>query len=84
MTFEGHTGRAPQVLPHRQQGKALRAIQEGAPEPPGKAGLDLFAVPAGEVRGGGFGLSRFPRLCRLPPPGNPASPSSSGDPQDAA
>ncbi|MEV0494049.1 hypothetical protein [Streptomyces atratus] len=84
MTFEGHTDRGPRVLPHREQGEALLAIQEAAPEPPSEAGIDLFAVPAGEVRGGGFDLSRFHRLSRLPAPGNAASPGSAGDPQDAA
>jgi hypothetical protein len=84
MTFEGHTDRAPRVLPHREQGEALLAIQEAAPEPPSEAGIDLFAVPAGEVRGGGFDLSRFHRLSRLPDPGNTASPGSAGEPLDAA
>ncbi|MER5689391.1 hypothetical protein [Streptomyces sp. NPDC002205] len=83
MTFEGHTDRAPRLLPHREQGEALLAIQEAAPEPPSEAGIDLFAVPAGEVQGGSFALSRFHRLSRLPVSRNAASPDSS-DPQDAA
>ncbi|MFF1894015.1 hypothetical protein [Streptomyces sp. NPDC058206] len=83
MTFEGHTDRAPRLLPHREQGEALLAIQEAAPELPSEAGIDLFAVPAGEVQGGGFDLSRFHRLSRLPDSRNAASPFSS-DPQDAA
>lgn len=84
MTFEGHTDRAPRVLPRREQGEALLAIQGASPEPPSDATLDLFAVPASEMRGGGFDLSRFHHLSRLPASGSPASPSSAGDPQDAA
>lgn len=84
MTFEGHTDRAPRVLPRREQGEVLLAIQEAAPEPPSDAALDLFAVPAGEMRGGGFDLFRCHRLSRLPASGSPASPSSARDPQDAA
>ncbi|WP_371602296.1 hypothetical protein OG345_05240 [Streptomyces sp. NBC_01220] len=84
MTFEGHTDRAPRVLPRREQGEALLAIQEASPEPPSDAGLDLFAVPAGAVQGGGFDLFRFHRLPCLSASGRPASPSSAGDPQDAA
>jgi phosphoglycolate phosphatase-like HAD superfamily hydrolase len=34
LTFERHTDRAPRLLPHREQGEALLAIQEAAPEPP--------------------------------------------------
>ncbi|MBC9723958.1 MULTISPECIES: hypothetical protein [Streptomyces] len=84
MTFEGHADRAPQLLPHREQGEALLAIQEAAPEPPSEAGLDLFAVPVGEVQGGGFNLSRFHRLSRLPTSRNGAASASTDDPQDAA
>ncbi|MGW0914568.1 hypothetical protein ACWD1Z_22855 [Streptomyces sp. NPDC002784] len=84
MTFEGHTDRAPRLLPHREQGEALLAIQEAAPEPPSEAGLDLFAVPAGEVQGGGFNLSRFHRLSRLPTSGSGAASASTDDPQDTA
>ncbi|WP_327241749.1 hypothetical protein [Streptomyces sp. NBC_01320] len=83
MTFERHTDRAPRLLPHREQGEVLLAIQEAAPELPSEAGIGLFAVPAGKVQSGGFGLSRFHRLSRLPASGNAASPDSS-DPQDAA
>ncbi|MFI7101897.1 hypothetical protein ACIBK8_21310 [Streptomyces sp. NPDC050161] len=84
MTFEGHIDRAPRPLPHREQGEALGAIQEASPELPSEAGIDLFAVPAGEVRGSGFNLSRFHRLSRLPAARNPAPPVSPDDPQDAA
>ncbi|MFJ3656599.1 hypothetical protein ACIPPR_25255 [Streptomyces nigra] len=84
MTFEGHTDRAPRLLPHREQGEALLAIQEAAPELPSEGGIDLFAVPAGEVQGGGFDLSRFHRLSRLPTSGNGAAATSTDEPQDAA
>ncbi|MEU2911847.1 hypothetical protein ACFYM3_13950 [Streptomyces massasporeus] len=84
MTFEGHTDLALRLLPHREHGEALLAIQEAAPEPPSEAGLDLFVVPAGEVQGGGFNLSRFHRLSRLPTSGNGAASASTDDPQDAA
>ncbi|MEW2634288.1 hypothetical protein AB0903_22265 [Streptomyces sp. NPDC048389] len=84
MTFEGHTDRAPRPLPHREQGEALFAIQEASPELPSEAGIDLFAVPAGEVRGSGFDLSRFHRLSRLPAAGNSAPPVSPDGPPDAA
>ncbi|MFE5923657.1 hypothetical protein [Streptomyces sp. NPDC056468] len=84
MTFEGHTDRAPRLLPHPEQGEALLAIQEAAPELPSEAGIDLFAVPAGEVQGGGLDLSRFRRLSRLPASGNGAASASTDDPQDAA
>lgn len=65
MTFEGHTDRAPRLLPHREQGEALLAVRETAPAAPSDEGIDLFAVPAGEVQGHGFDLSRFHRLSRL-------------------
>ncbi|MFE3861878.1 hypothetical protein ACFXPT_15745 [Streptomyces goshikiensis] len=85
MTFEGHADRAPSPLPHREQGEALFAIQEARLELPSEAGVDLFAVPAGEVRGSGFDLSRFHRLSRQPAPGNTAPPvDSPDDPQDSA
>ncbi|MEU1406823.1 hypothetical protein ABZ471_31515 [Streptomyces sp. NPDC005728] len=84
MTFEGHTDRAPRLLPHREQGEALLAIQEAAPQPPSEAGLDLFAVAAGEVQGGGFNLSRFHRLSRLPVSENGADSPSTDGPPDAA
>lgn len=84
MTFEGHADRAPRLLPHREQGEALLAIQEAAPELPSEAGIDLFAVPAGEVQGGGFDLSRFHRLSHLPTSGNGAASASTDVPQDAA
>lgn len=84
MSFEGHIDEPPGVLPQRDQGEALLAIQEAAPELPSEAGLDLFAVPPGEVRGSGFVLSRFHRLSRLPAPGRAATPLSSDGPQDAA
>ncbi|MFC8086095.1 hypothetical protein ACFWQ6_04200 [Streptomyces coelicoflavus] len=84
MTFEGHTDRAPHLLPHREQGEALLAIREAAPAAPSDEGVDLFAVPAGEVQGRGFGLSRFHRLSRLPAaPNESFSPSTDGPP-DAA
>ncbi|WP_241563049.1 hypothetical protein [Streptomyces sp. E1N211] len=66
MTFEGHTDRAPRLLPHREQGEALLAIQEAAPKSPSEAGLDLFAVPAGEVQGSWL------RPLSLPPALSPA------------
>ncbi|WP_329295967.1 hypothetical protein [Streptomyces pseudovenezuelae] len=84
MTFEGHTDLASRLLPHREHGEALLAIQEAAPEPPSDAGLDLFAVPAGEVQGGGLNLSRFHRFSRLPASRNRAASASTDDPQDAA
>ncbi|MFG2676428.1 hypothetical protein [Streptomyces sp. NPDC048445] len=68
----------------REQGEALFAIHEATPELPSEAGIDLFAVSAGEVRGSGFDLSRFRRLSRLPAAGNPAPPISPDDLQDAA
>ncbi|WP_217171159.1 hypothetical protein [Streptomyces sp. AC512_CC834] len=84
MTFEGHTDRAPQLLPHRAQGEALLSIQEAVPRPPSEVGVDLFAVPAGEVQGSGFDLSRFQRLSRLPASENGSPSSSSDGPPDAA
>ncbi len=51
MTFEGHIDRAPRLLPHREQGEALLAIRDAAPSAPSEEGIDLFAVPAGEVQG---------------------------------
>ncbi|MDJ0465781.1 hypothetical protein [Streptomyces sp. H27-C3] len=85
MTFEGHADRAPSPLPHREQGEALFAIKAASPELPSEAGIDLFAVPAGEVRGSGFDLSRFHRLSRMPAAGKTAPPVISPDgPQDAA
>lgn len=83
MTFEGHTDRAPRLL-DGEQGEALLAIQEAAPEPPGEAGLDLFAITANEVQGGGFNPSRFHHLSRLPPSGIGGPPNSTDGPQDAA
>ncbi|MFE0798761.1 hypothetical protein [Streptomyces sp. NPDC058812] len=53
MTFEGHIDRAPRLLPYREQGEALLAIREAAPSAPSEEGIDLFAVPAGEVQGRG-------------------------------
>ncbi|MEV0915726.1 hypothetical protein AB0I93_15855 [Streptomyces sp. NPDC049967] len=84
MPFEEHIDGPPGLLPHREQGEALLAINEATPELPSEAGIDLFAVPAGEVRGSGFDLSRFHRLSRLPAAGNPAPPVSPDNPQDAA
>ncbi|WP_415941962.1 hypothetical protein [Streptomyces sp. 067-1] len=84
MTFEGHTDRAPQFLPHRAQGEALLSIQKAVPRPPSEVGLDLFAVPAGEVQGSGFDFSVFHRLSRLPAPENGSPSSSSDGPPDAA
>lgn len=79
MTFEGHTDRAPRLLPHREQGEALLAIREAAPSAPSEEDIDLFAVPAGEVQGRGFNLSRFHRLSRLPvEPNASISPSTDG------
>ncbi|MBB5940214.1 hypothetical protein [Streptomyces zagrosensis] len=84
MTSAGHTDRVPRLLTHREQGGALLAIQEAIPKAPSEVGLDLFAVPAGEVQGGGFDLSRFHRLSRLPAsPNGAVSPSTDGPP-DAA
>ncbi|QHY98871.1 hypothetical protein SSPS47_27575 [Streptomyces sp. S4.7] len=84
MTFEGHIDRAPRLLPHREQGEALLAIREAAPSAPSEEGIDLFAVPAGEVQGRGFDPSRFHRLARLPAvPDGSTSPSADGPP-DAA
>ncbi|WP_328916340.1 MULTISPECIES: hypothetical protein [unclassified Streptomyces] len=84
MTFEGHTDRAPRLLPHREQGEALLAIREAAPTALSEESIDLFAVPAGEVQGHGFDLSRFHRLSRLPAaPNGSVSPSTDGPP-DAA
>ncbi|CAL9441649.1 hypothetical protein SUDANB145_02259 [Streptomyces sp. enrichment culture] len=84
MTFEGHTDRAPRLLPHREQGEALLAIREAAPATPSDEGIDLFAVPAGEVQGRGFDLSRFHRLSRLSvAPNGSASPSTDGPPDTA-
>lgn len=84
MTFEGHTNRALRVLPRREQGEALLAFRVACPEPPSEAGLDLVAVSAGEIRGGGSDLFRFHRLSCLSASGSPASRSSAGDPQDVA
>ncbi|MDF6045878.1 hypothetical protein LRD69_27840 [Streptomyces sp. JH14] len=84
MTFEGHTDRAPRLLPHREQGEALLAIRAATPKAPSEVGLDLFAVPAGEVQGGGFDLYRFHRLSRLPVAPNGAVSSSTDGPPDAA
>ncbi|WP_371773467.1 hypothetical protein [Streptomyces sp. NBC_01438] len=84
MPFEEHIDGPPGLLPPREQGEALLAIYEATPELPSEAGIDLFAVPAGEVRGSGFDLSRFHCLSRLPTAGNPAPPVSPDDPQDAA
>ncbi|MFJ8845965.1 hypothetical protein ACIRFF_24025 [Streptomyces cyaneofuscatus] len=79
MTFEGHTDRAPRLLPHRKQGEALLAIREAAPSAPSEEGIDLFAVPASEVQGRGFH-----RLAHLPAePNGSVSPSADGPP-DAA
>ncbi|MFD3876654.1 hypothetical protein [Streptomyces microflavus] len=64
--------------------KRLLAIQEAAPTAPSEEGTDLFAVPAGEVQGRGFDLSRFHRLSRLlAAPNGSVSPSTDGPP-DAA
>lgn len=84
MIFEGHTDRAPRLMPPRAPGEALLAIQEAAPKPPSEAGLDLFAVPVGEVQRGGFNLSRFHRLSRLPVSEDGAVSSSPVGPPDAA
>ncbi|MGW8060850.1 hypothetical protein ACVV2G_00895 [Streptomyces ziwulingensis] len=78
MTFEGHIDRAPRLLPHREQGEAFLAIREAAPSAPSEEGIDLFAVPAGEVQGRGFNLSRLPAA-----PNGAVSPSADGPP-DAA
>ncbi|MEU3260677.1 hypothetical protein [Streptomyces albidoflavus] len=84
MPFEEHIDRAPRLLPHSEQGEALLAIREAAPTAPSEEGIDLFAVPAGEVQGRGFDLSRFHRLSRLPAtPNGSVSPSADGPP-DAA
>ncbi|MGC5564857.1 hypothetical protein ACPYPG_18745 [Streptomyces sp. FR-108] len=84
MTFEGHADRAPRLLPHREQGEALLAIREDAPTAPSEEGVHLFAVPAGEVQGRGFDLSRFHRLSRLPAePNGSVSPSADGPPDPA-
>ncbi|MBW1595898.1 hypothetical protein HPT28_02320 [Streptomyces sp. JJ38] len=83
MPFEQHIDRAPRLLPHSEQGEALLAIREAARRRPAK-GIDLFAVPAGEVEGRGFDLSCFHRLSRLPAtPNGSVSPSADGPP-DAA
>ncbi|MFE5395951.1 hypothetical protein ACFQ9U_15515 [Streptomyces sp. NPDC056568] len=84
MTFEGHTDRAPRLLPHREQGEALLAIRDAAPMAPSEEGIDLFAVPAGEIQGRGFDLARLHRLSRLlEAPNGSISPSTDGSP-DAA
>ncbi|MEW1629289.1 hypothetical protein AB0387_18065 [Streptomyces sp. NPDC089173] len=83
MTFEGRTDRAPRLLPHREQGEALLAIREAAPSAPSEEGIDLFAVPAGEVQGRGVNLSRFHRLSRLPAAPNGSVSPSTDDPPDA-
>ncbi|MCV2458278.1 hypothetical protein OEB94_03130 [Streptomyces sp. ICN988] len=84
MTFEGHTDRALRLLPHREQGEALLAIREAAPKAPSEVGIDLFAVPAGEVQGGGFDLSRLHRLSRLSASENGSAWPSTDGPLDAA
>lgn len=84
MTFEGHTDRAPRLLPHREHGEALLAIRDAAPAAPSEEDIDLFAVPPGEVQGRGFDLSRFRRLSRPPAAPKGAVSSSTDGPPDAA
>ncbi|WP_432166996.1 hypothetical protein [Streptomyces sp. bgisy031] len=84
MSVERGTDGAPRLLPHREQGEALLAIREAAPKAPSEVGIDLFAVPAGEVQRSGFDLSRFHRLSHLPTVPNGAVGSSTDGPPDAA
>lgn len=84
MTFEGHTDRAPRLLPDRERGEAPLAIQEAVPESPLGASSALFAIPAGEVQGGGSGRSHCHHPSRLPSAENTTPPASTDDPQDAA
>ncbi|MFJ2174918.1 hypothetical protein ACIOHE_18740 [Streptomyces sp. NPDC087851] len=84
MTFEEHADRAPCLLPHRERGEALLAIREATPSAPSEVGIDLFAVPAGEVQRHVFSLSRLRRLARLPVEPNASVSLSADGPPDAA
>ncbi|MFJ5074976.1 hypothetical protein ACIP8Z_10285 [Streptomyces sp. NPDC088553] len=74
MTFEGHTDRAPCLLPHRLWDKTL-VIPEAAPRPPDPAGTNLFATSADEARRAGS------EPFHLPAPGTTTSDGACDGPQ---
>lgn len=81
MTFEGHTDRAPRLLPHREQGEALLTIRGQPRRHPAKRASASSLCPPVRFRGVASTLSRFHRLSRLPAvPDGSTSPSADGPP----